>query len=37
MGGERQKAGLLIFAKGGSSIHFYSDVTGRCMEVLMDF
>lgn len=36
MGGERQKAGLLIFAKGGS-IHFYSDVTGRCMEVLMDF
>lgn len=34
MGGERQKAGLLLFAV--ELFHVYSDVMGRCMEGLMD-
>lgn len=34
MGGERQKAGLLLFAD--ELVHVYSDVMGRCMEVLVD-
>lgn len=37
MGGERQKAGLLLFADGTVSIHVYSDVMGRCMEGFVDF
>lgn len=36
MGGERQKAGLLLFADVTVSIHVYSDFMGRCMEGFVD-